>query len=136
MDVAGDVAWNQVSIAEAQRATGRWMVEFERPGRYRFELRRWPEELDLAIDACISPDALRSLAPYHEPAECRRIAPNQARLSVYGREEALAVDPSRPFAAFERVIDETGATELEAWFDQPDAEPMGAYYVTAVRLDR
>lgn len=136
MDVAGDVAWNQVSIAEAQRATGRWMVEFERPGRYRFELRRWPEELDLAIDACISPDALRSLAPYHVPTECRRIAANQARLSVYGREEALAVDSSRPFAAFERVIDETGATELEAWFDQPDAEPMGAYYVTAVRLDR
>jgi hypothetical protein len=134
MDVAGDVAWNQVHVAEAERSTGRWMVEFERPGRYRFELRRWPEELDLKIDACISPDALRRLAPYREPSACRTIHPTRARLSVFGDESEVPVSGGRPFVAFERTVEKRGTTELEAWFDAPKSEPQGAYYVTVLRL--
>jgi len=49
MDVMGDVAWNQTAIIEAQKSTGRWAVQGDRPGRYRFALRRWPAELGLTI---------------------------------------------------------------------------------------
>ena len=64
MDVLGDVAWNQTAIASAQKSTGRWCVDVEQAGTYRFRLRRWPEELELPLDEAISPEEGQELAPY------------------------------------------------------------------------
>ncbi|MBE0600320.1 MAG: sulfatase-like hydrolase/transferase, partial [Firmicutes bacterium] len=64
MDVMGDVAWSQLSVALAQKSAGRWRVKFTRLGMYRFLLTRWPKELGLKMDKQPSAEERRELAPY------------------------------------------------------------------------
>ncbi len=135
MDVMGDVAWNQGHILSAQKSTGRWAVEVDRPGDYRFSLRRWPEELDLSIDAGLSDEEAASIAPFQrDQRPARSVCPRSARLMLFGEEESLKVDPSRKEIVFDRKVDRPGTTELEAWFTDEVGDDCGAYYVTAERL--
>jgi hypothetical protein len=43
-------AWHQYGIAEADRANGRWKIEFVEEGDYKISLRRFPRESNLAIN--------------------------------------------------------------------------------------
>jgi len=120
MDVLGDVAWNQPSIRAAQKSTGRWEVEVERDGHYRFELQRWPRELGLPIDAALADE------------ESTAISPQRARIKL-GDFEATADVP----AGADRVTFEADLTryrgEFEAWFIAADGDERGAYYVYVTR---
>ncbi len=133
MDVMGDVAWHQGHIASAQRSTGKWAVEFDRPGRYRFALQRWPDELGLPIDAALPRAQADRLAHGRSVDECRAITPGAARLVAFGQAHTQPVQPGETAATFEVDIDPAGPTDLEAWFDG-DGDPRGAYYVTVTRL--
>ncbi|MFW6189300.1 MAG: arylsulfatase [Planctomycetota bacterium] len=133
MDVLGDVAWNQGQILMAQKSTGRWAVEVTRPGRYRFELRRWPEELDLPVDAGLSPERAAQI-PYTPGTECRTMQPTAARLALFGRQHRTPVAEGAHKVEFELDLHRTGGTRLEAWFADAAGEERGAYYVTAERL--
>ena len=46
----GGSPWHQDHIRSASKGTGKHAVRFDRSGRYRFELRRWPREDGGAID--------------------------------------------------------------------------------------
>ena len=134
MDVMGDVAWNQVHITEAQKSTGRWAVDVAKAGTYRFALRRWPEELDLPIDAGISPEAASALAPYGGGAvQCRTLTPVVARLKLFGGEETMPVTQGDREATFTLTLEQTGVTQLEAWFADASGAEQGAYYVYVER---
>ena len=120
MDVLGDVAWNQPHIRAAQKSTGRWMVEVERAGRYRFELQRWPRELGLPIDAALA------------DAESRTIHPQRARIKLGDLEATADVPPGADRVTFEADLQpQTG--EFEAWFMDADGDERGAYYVYVTR---
>jgi len=134
MDVLGDVAWNQCHITLAMKSTGKWAVEVERPGEYRFSLRRWPSERDLAIDAALPSDEAAELAPYHRIAACNTLHPVKARLKLFGREETIAVEKGDKEATFRLRLPQTGATHLEAWFMDDKGDAQGAYYVYVERL--
>ena len=134
MDVMGDVAWHQTHIILAERSTGQWTVDVEQPGTYRFSLRRWPEELNLPIDAGISPDAARRHI-YAEPnGRCNTIQPDTAILRIFELEEQKSVASGDTEVTFELALAETGITELEAWFVEEDGKQQGAYYVAVERL--
>ena len=136
MDVMGDVAWHQTHIIQAQKSTGKWTVDVEQPGRYRFALRRWPDELDLPIDAGISPDAARRHIYAPPSGECNTIHPTGALLRLFDIEETQDVREGDREAVFELSLDQTGVTELEAWFVEEEASGamQGAYYVYVERL--
>ena len=134
MDVLGDVAWNQTAIAAAQRSTGRWCVDVEQPGCYRFRLRRWPEELDLPLDEAISPEEGQELAPYLKSIRPQAIQPVAARLKMFTREETRDVLAGSKEVTFEWQVAQTGVTHLEAWFVDREGEEQGAYYVYVERL--
>ena len=136
MDVMGDVAWHQTHIVQAQKSTGKWTVDVEQPGSYRFALRRWPEELDLPIDAGISPDAARRHIYAPPSGECNTIHPTGALLRLFDIEETQDVREGDREAVFELSLDQTGVTELEAWFVEEEASGamQGAYYVYVERL--
>lgn len=133
MDVLGDVAWNQGHIKAAQKSTGRWAVQVERDGRYHFELRRWPEEIALAIDATL-PEEHRRVAPFREATEGAgvAIAPSSARVQLGGFEATAEVEPGAERVSFEADLT-AGVSELEAWFIDADGEERGAYYVHVTR---
>jgi len=133
MDVMGDVAWNPGHILTAQKSTGRWAVDVEAPGTYRFCLRRWPDELGLPIDGTVSADEA-ALIPFGPDGESARITPTRARLGIFGREATAPVQPGDREVCFELEIDETGETRLEAWFSDDSGDERGAYYVQVERL--
>ena len=134
MDVMGDVAWSQSHIVMAQKSTGKWAVDVERPGEYRFALRRWPRELGLPMDEALSQENAQEIAPYYPIKECRAIHPVKARLKVFGREETAAVPKGADEVVFKVRLPQTGVTQLEAWFDDEAGETQGAYYIYVERL--
>jgi arylsulfatase A-like enzyme len=134
MDVLGDVAWHQGHIVAAQKATGRWAVEVERAGRYRFSLRRWPEELPLPIDEALSREEADKLGYARQIPECRALHPVKARLRIFDEEQWAQVEPGVQEVRFELPLDRTGETQLEAWFVEEAGEECGAYYVVVERL--
>jgi hypothetical protein len=133
MDVQGDVAWNQGHILMAQKSTGRWAVDVEQEGRYRFCLRRWPEELGLAINE-EAPAAEAARIPYTEDDVSVAVGAVSARLGLFDQEWRAPVAEALEEVRFEVALSRTGATELNAWFADPTGEERGAYYVTVERL--
>ena len=133
MDVMGDVAWHQGHILAAKRSTGRWAVDMERPGEYRFFLRRWLKELGLPLDAVL-PEERAADIPYRPAPRCERIEPVSARLRLFDREETVSVGKGDDAADFRVHVEGTGATNLEAWFADEAGEERGAYYVYVERM--
>ena len=134
MDVMGDVAWHQSHIARAQESTGCWTVDVEQPGRYRFTLRRWPEELGLPIDANITDDEARQLTFAREDASGNTIHPVSARIGLFDWEQTQSIEPGDTTVVFECDVAQTGVTRLDAWFVDEDGDERGAYYVYVERL--
>jgi arylsulfatase A-like enzyme len=131
MDWHGDDAilvWNQMQIRTAPLANGFWAVQIDRAGRYRFELRRWPIELDLPISASYV-DPL----PNMEKTPGAAIAVNRAQLSIGEIDESKPVRPGDKFAEFEVTLPQ-GPAELRAEFHGEDRSVRGAYYVYVERL--
>ena len=133
MDVMGDVAWNQGHILMAQKSTGRWTVDVEQAGRYRFSLRRWPQELGLPIDEAVSAEEAERV-PFTPGSQCLTINPVKARLEVFGQQQVAAVEPGAETVTFTLELQQTGVTQLEAWFVDAAGEERGAYYVYVERL--
>jgi arylsulfatase A-like enzyme len=119
--------WNQKEIRRAPAANGYWAVEVRKSGDYRFELRRWPEELDLPINA-----------PYRDPAFNRETEPGRAisavkaRLRIGGLDRSMDVRLSDKAAVFDLHL-EAGPAKLETWLYDKDGTERGAYYVTVRR---
>jgi arylsulfatase B len=134
MDVMGDVAWSQSHIVMAQKSTGRWTVEVERPGTYRFSLRRWPLELRLPIDEALSSGEAQGIAPYFPIKVRGAIHPTKARLRIFDREEVVAVKKGADAVVLDLPLQKTGPTQLEAWFVDEGGDSQGAYYVYVQRL--
>jgi arylsulfatase A-like enzyme len=135
MDVLGDVAWNQGHILLAKRSTGRWAVDVEQPGAYRFSLRRWPKELDLPLDAEVAREEAARI-PYVDTPASVRIQPTHARLELFDQVETVPVDPGAKEVTFHLQITQTGMTHLEAWFVNGEtSDQQGAYYVYVERVD-
>ena len=134
MDVLGDVAWHQTHIAQAQRSTGTWAVEIERPGRYRFSLRRWPAERELAINGVIPPEEARHLIYAPEDARSAAIRPVEARLSLFDDERSGSLKSGDKTAEFTIEVRRTGTTFLNASFIDEEGDIQGAYYVDVERV--
>ncbi len=134
MDVLGDVAWHQTHIAQAKRSTGTWSVEIERPGRYRFSLRRWPAERELAINGAIPPEEARHLIYAREDARSVAIRPVEARLSLFDDERSGSLESGDKTVEFILEVRRTGTTFLNASFIDEEGGIQGAYYVDVERI--
>jgi arylsulfatase A-like enzyme len=134
MDVMGDVAWNQTMIVRAKKSTGCWNVDVEQPGSYTFSLRRWPEELGLPIDAAVSAKDADSHIYAPGDGGCKTIAPVNARLKLFDQEWTLPVEPGIEAVNFTVDMEQTGETQLEAWFSDEIGDEYGAYYVYVKRI--
>ena len=115
--------WNQHQIRTAPVANGFWAVRIAQPGRYRFELRRWPRELDLAIDA-----PYVDLIPNMDTSPGVAISVDRAQLSIGAVNQSTPVQAGDKFAVFEVTLP-AGPAELRTTFHSPDGTERGAYYV-------
>lgn len=124
----GGVPWEQGHIRQAIVANGFWAVEIMRPGRYRFEIRRWPKEVNLPVNALYKdPEFNRDKNPV------KAINAVSARLKIGGFDETKPVQASDLGIAFEMQLPK-GRTRLQTWFRDADGTERGAFYIYAERL--
>ena len=116
-----------------------WLLEAEEAGLYRFEVRRWPREVDAAMTA--------GLAPTTDPdieyigADTWRIDVagvaldiEQVELKLSGMKTLLKkITPEAQGAVFEANLGE-GPVDVNASYIMGDGKKRGAYYVYAWQI--
>ena len=124
----GDVPWEQGHIRKGIRANGFWELNVAKGGRYRFEMRRWPKEVNLPVNAM-----------YKDPEFNRDKNPINAISAVKARLQVGEFDQTRPVRAedlgiaFEMTLP-AGPARLQTWFYDVDGADRGAFYIYAERL--
>jgi hypothetical protein len=114
-----DPAWSQEAVRSGSQANGFWAVEIERDGTYEFELRRWPEEVNVPINAAIPGG--------------KAIAAASARLKIADVDVTRPVPKDARAVAFQVRL-QAGKARLQTWFTDDEGASRGAYYVYAKRL--
>jgi arylsulfatase B len=128
-----ECAWNQSQVREGLVANGYWEVDVAAPGRYRFELRRWPRVEDRPLSEGI-PGAV--VAYYNLRTHYgggRAIPVERARLRVGNWADEVAVNPEDHVAVFEMTL-QAGETQVQTWFEVEEGPAIGAYFVYVERM--
>ena len=123
-----DLANNQNQIRGGPIGNGFWALDVDRAGRYRFELRRWPREVDLPINA-----TYHDSKPNREKAPGVSIAAATASIIVGGFNQMKPVLPDAKYVEFEVQLEKGPTSLLTAFYDEVLNE-RGAYYVYVEQL--
>jgi len=132
-----EVPWNQFNIRKAEKgkAASYWTVEVMESGLYQIQLRRYPRESNLAINAKV-PIVLMKDEPGLDsdiPAgETRSFEKAMIKLNGALLAES-SVDNSKTSVDFKVTLPK-GKNKLSAVFTRPDGTELGAYYVS-VKLE-
>lgn len=117
----------QVRIAE--RKNSYWHLQVDQPGRYTFELRRWPRESGLKLrEACSATEVTDGVYDEGVVMPIRR-----ARIRVGEHSMQTPVEAEDEAATFTMAL-QAGPVLLHTWFDDERHQPLcGAYYVYVTR---
>jgi arylsulfatase A-like enzyme len=127
-------AWNQSLIRHGMRCNGYWEVDVTEPGRYRFELRRWPREEDLGLGKGIPGPLKPFRAEIKDGWGGGRALPfSEARLTIAGQGVRRPVDRDEAYVAFELDL-QAGEAELQTALLDEAGQAWGAYYVYVERV--
>ncbi len=106
-----------------------WGIEVTTEGDYTFELRRWPREADVAIDAGVPP--MKFVDGEYPAGKALPIA--KAKLVVGDQEVTNDVKSSDKSVRFTMHL-KPGTIRAKTWFyDSAGAELCGAYYLYVTR---
>ncbi len=126
------VPWNQQQVRAGMEANGFWALDVAKEGKYEFQLRRWPKEVDKSINASI---------PAGEPVpggfqyrEGKAFNITQARLKIADYDETIPVSEKDKAATFTINL-KAGETFMETWLMDDESTSLGAFYVDIKRLD-
>jgi len=97
-------SWHQGHVQRGHMGNGYWAIDVLRQGTYEFELRRWPDHVNQAIEA------------------------RHARMKIGGVEVERDISPEATSVTF-KVQLEKGPTRLQTWLTLPDGGSRGAYFV-------
>jgi hypothetical protein len=126
------VPYNQQHVKNAMVANGFWDLTLEKAGTYRVELRRWPRELNAAIDEAAIPfpldPGLHDLNSklYELPGNYPKVEHARLKFGEFDRE--VEVLPGQKMVQFEVNL-EPGNVDLQSWFTDEDGRSRGAYFV-------
>lgn len=113
------------SVWPGGKVNGSWMLDVVSPGKYRFELRRYPKEADFPMSGAF-PEIQREHVLFKE---CKALPVARARLQISTFDETISVKVSDKAALFEVQLPK-GETEMKTWLIDKDGNDLcGAYYV-------
>jgi len=119
----------QETVFAGSKVNGSWMLEVERPGTYRFELRRYPKEAATPMAAAF-PATEREFKKF--PA-CRALPVAKARLKIGNVDRTISVRPTDCAAVFDVDLPKC-SVEMKTWLLDVDSKELcGAYYVDVTR---
>ena len=132
-----EIPWNQFNIRQAEKGkvAGYWTIEVMETGLYQVQLRRYPKESNLAINASV-PSVLMKNLPGLDADIPAGVARNFVKAAVKLNDTIMAeslVDNSKTSVDFEIPLPK-GKGKLSAVFTNQDGRELGAYYVS-VGLD-
>jgi hypothetical protein len=115
------------SVRSGEPANGRWHVRVDRPGKYRFTLRRWPEMTHLPMRAATPSTGW----PY---VDGKSLPVHSVTLKVGDQEVTRPVGPEDQ--SVDITLDLTaGSTTLQTWMrDEQGKDLAGVYYVDVEKL--
>ena len=119
----GSRRWSQTNIKRGIFDNGVWTLTVARPGQYRVQLRRWPQEAgpEAAIDTAFEGG--------------RAISPTKARLLIGRVDVSRAIEPGAESVDFEVRL-EPGDVTMQSWLRGgrgDEDRSVGAYYATVRR---
>ncbi|MEM7697853.1 MAG: arylsulfatase [Verrucomicrobiota bacterium] len=122
----------QKQIRRGDWKNGYWLLDVAKEGRYRFELRRWPRELGLAL----SESAPEYETSFGDVLPAGRAIPISFSQFQIGPDPMFkAVPKGAESVVFEKDLDE-GPIRLQTWLGEDRFHlPFGAYYVYVSRLE-
>ena len=127
-------AWNQSEVHAGLECNGYWEIDVAVPGRYQFELRRWPKEENRALVEGIPGEPVRYSAAIRDGYGGGRAIPlKTARITLAGREETRPIMPEDKGGIFTFDLD-AGETLLQTYLSDAKGNSIGAYYVYVDRL--
>ena len=131
--------YNWPHLRRGERKNGRYLLLFERDGRYRISLRRWPREADVAIRDGVPEFATfdpfgepedDSMAPYVEGAA---LDIRTARIKINDQAIQTDVKDNDKEVVFETRINK-GKSYFQTWFIDAEKNEFGAYYIYIKKL--
>jgi len=133
------IPWNQRHIRKLERENdgihkNYWWVDVAVPGTYRFELRRWPAESGLAINAAAEPGAQVPGTAAYRTVKGKSFTAVLARLEIDDKVLKAGVGESAGLVSFTTRVS-TGKRKLTAVFSDVAGQELGAFYLTVTRLD-
>ena len=93
-------------------------------------------ELALPIDEAVSPEDASGHIYADESGKSTAIRPTRARFKIFDQEKIASIEPGVEEITFSVKLEQTGVTQLDAWFLDESGEERGAYYVYVERLSR
>ena len=133
-DFHNSYIWNQGHVANGASASNFIAVEFEKPGAYHFDLRRWPKEIE-------SQTTLTTAAPgrvFDSRRDPVALDIASARLKIWNGEnvyvdERKNADPNADGVTFDLENLPQGAAFIQTWFYNSSGEMEGSVYFNYVR---
>lgn len=129
----GSSPWNQRHIRNANnnpRNLGFWYLMVEQAGDYSIELRRWPDEGEVAGEAITDSIPAGADVPgveAYRAVEGKAISAKTARIEIGGQEHEMEVPAGASSVSFDVTL-EKGPSELFATFVGEQGNVTGAYY--------
>jgi hypothetical protein len=120
----------QRQVRAGEPKNGIWYLNVAHSGRYRFELRRWPQESGLKLEVGLAATQVTD----GEYVAGRSLPIAKAKIQA-GNYQAVGVPDAFSQSIVFAIDLPEGPLELQTWFlDAQDRELCGAYYVTVERL--
>ena len=135
-DEKGRQTWNQSHIRSGANNSGFWPVEMAKDGVYRFDVRRWPKELDHPISASLPPvenGDIDSQGRPVQPGKGKAIGAERVELVVGATKMEATVGDSDAHARFDVKL-HAGPTRVRAWLIDAKGSKRGAYYIYVKRI--
>jgi arylsulfatase A-like enzyme len=121
----------QVQIRRGVETNGVWHLLVDQPGTYTFELRRWPVESGLQLDAGCPPTPVIDGA--YGKGRALPIASAKLRVGDWESTQPPTADNT---AVLFRTALGAGPIELQTWMLDDAGKPIcGAYFVTVTRIE-
>jgi hypothetical protein len=128
------MVYNQCQVRQGLGQNGYFEIQVQKSGTYRFELRRWPREEDIAMTDGIAEtdEGWRSdvIHPRHRIMYSggKAIAWTTAGIEIAGQALTQDIVPGSQCAVFTLDLP-AGSTHLKTWLRTDDGMERGAYFV-------
>ena len=125
--------WHQRHIRTGYMDNGHWMLKIAESGTYTIQLRRWPQETGLALNAKAPQRPALPGTSVKASVKSKALNIKKSRVSIQDIDLSKTVDPSAEYIEF-KVDLKKGETNLKTWFTLDSGEELGAYFVRIEKI--